>query len=57
MSSELFTGDRRGWSKLASIVLAYRLADVVGLLNGVQFPKPGKVLKTKRLGKEKFPEV
>lgn len=55
--SEIFSGDRRGWNRLASVVLAYRLADVIGLLNNVQIPQPRKVLQTKRLGNAKFPEV
>ena len=37
-------------------VMAYRLVDVIGLLNGVQVPQPHKVQR-KIFGKEKYPKV
>lgn len=45
-----------GWNKLASIVLAYRLADVIGLLNEVQIPQPRKVQR-EIFGIDKIPKV
>jgi hypothetical protein len=48
--------DSRSWIKLASILLAYRLADVIALVNDVQVPQPRKVQRT-RLGKGKDPDV
>ena len=48
--------DVRGWMKLTSIVLAYRVADVIGLLNEVQIPVPQKVQR-RRFGMDRFPSV
>jgi len=49
---KLSSGDHKAWNKLASIVLAYRVADVVGQLNDVKIPHPKKVPRTKRIGKD-----
>jgi hypothetical protein len=57
IGNEMSTGDRKGWNKLANLIFAYRLTDVIGLMNEVQYPQPRKVRRTKRIGKEKFPEV
>lgn len=48
--------NRRAWIQLASIVFAYRVADVIGQVNDVQTPHPRKVQRT-RFNLDKFPKV
>jgi hypothetical protein len=55
-SEVLPDANRRGWMRLASLVLAYRLADVIGLLNEVHSPQPHK-MQRKRFSLNKFPNV
>ena len=56
-NNKIRSGDRRGWNKVASLVFAYRLADVIALLNDVELPEPPKVPRTKKIGCETFPDV
>jgi len=51
------SGDVKAWNKLASIVFAYHIADVVAQLDDVEIPSSCTISRAERPSKEKPLEI
>jgi hypothetical protein len=54
MGVDVQPGDRKGWIRVATVVMAYRLVDVIGLLNDVEMSCK---MERKKFAMEKLPDV